>query len=146
MMWDWGGFVDSAARCLFLGSRFALEPQATDRCLAEVPVPPGGPTNLFNGLGFYAGTPGDWNPLVWGIGGDPGGDPGWDAGTLESWEAGAWAYLEAPTGPVFQSSKMPQPEGSRAAGPTVSASKQTQTNRKEPLTALEHSLKSMRLH
>jgi len=30
---------------------------------------PGGPTNLFNGLGFYAGRRRDWNPLVWGIAG-----------------------------------------------------------------------------
>lgn len=36
------------------GSRFALEPQATGRCLAEVPVPPGGPTKLFNGFDRYA--------------------------------------------------------------------------------------------
>ena len=48
-------------------SRFALEPQARERCLFDAPGMPGGPTKLFKGLGFYAGRPRDWNPLVWGI-------------------------------------------------------------------------------
>ena len=37
------------------GSRFALEPQARERCLIEAPGMAGGPTKLFKGLGFYAG-------------------------------------------------------------------------------------------
>ena len=47
-----------------LGSRFALEPKARERCLTEAPGMHGGSTNKILGLGGYGGRRRDWNPLV----------------------------------------------------------------------------------